>query len=290
MKAWNIRWSRRIGIVVSACALAAARVDARPAPRPAPPRPAIPQPPSVVPAFLPAPPAGGRWRLAWNDEFNGLQLDPAKWIYHEEGRRRDGWWSRKAVSLNGRGQLVLSVLKDQGRYLSACISTQGRYETAFGYFEIRVKFQTQPGHWTAFWMMNAAMSHDGPNGREGTELDIFEKPTLDDNLEHTLHWGGYGRTHDKDHRTVKIEGLSSGWHTVGLLWTPDEYVFYVDGRETWRTRAGGVSQRPEYMILSSEIGDWAGKITDARLPDEWSVDYVRVYQWTAPADRPPAGE
>ena len=266
------------------CALAMARAEDLPAPQ----RTAAPQPPSVVPAFLPAPPAGGRWRLAWNDEFDGLQLDLTKWTFRGEGRRRDGWWSRKTVALDGRGHLVLRVMKEGDRYLSSCISTDDLYETAFGYFEIRVQFQTQPGHWTAFWMMNDAMGHDGPDGRAGTELDIFEKPTLDDNLEHTLHWGGYGKTHDKDHRTVKVEGLSRGWHTVGLLWLPDQYVFYVDGRETWRTRAGGVSQKPEYMLLSSEIGDWAGKITDARLPDEWRVDYVRVYQWADPAVRAPA--
>ncbi len=39
----------------------------------------------------------------------------------------------------------------------------------------------------------------------------------------------------------------AGWHTFGLWWKPDEYVFFVDGEETWRTNAGGVSQVPEFM-------------------------------------------
>jgi beta-glucanase (GH16 family) len=68
-----------------------------------------------------------------------------------------------------------------------------------------------------------------------------------------------------------------GWHTFGLLWSPDEYVFFVDGTETWRTNAGGVCQVPQYMLLSDEIGKWAGDISTAKLPDRFLVDYVRVY-------------
>ena len=56
---------------------------------------------------------------------------------------------------------------------------------------------------------------------------------------------------------------------------PNEYVFYVDGKETWRTEAGGVCQVPLYIKLSDEIGDWAGDIKKVKLPDEFLVDYVR---------------
>jgi hypothetical protein len=31
------------------------------------------------------------------------------------------------------------------------------------------------------------------------------------------------------------------------------------------------------MLLSDEIGSWAGDIKDANLPDRFMVDYVRVY-------------
>jgi beta-glucanase (GH16 family) len=68
-----------------------------------------------------------------------------------------------------------------------------------------------------------------------------------------------------------------GFHTFSLLWLPDEYVFYVDAKETWRTRAGGVCQAPLYIKLSDEVGSWGGDIRKAQLPDRFLVDYVRVY-------------
>jgi beta-glucanase (GH16 family) len=67
-----------------------------------------------------------------------------------------------------------------------------------------------------------------------------------------------------------------GWHTFGLWWKPDEYIFYVDGKETWRTTTA-VCQVPEYIKLSDEIGKWGGDISKAKLPDAFLVDYVRVY-------------
>jgi hypothetical protein len=51
----------------------------------------------------------------------------------------------------------------------------------------------------------------------------------------------------------------------------------VDGKEVWRSTAGGVSQEPEYVKLTEEIGKWGGDIRAARLPDTFEVDYVRVY-------------
>jgi beta-glucanase (GH16 family) len=77
--------------------------------------------------------------------------------------------------------------------------------------------------------------------------------------------------------TGYVPGVMEGWHTFSLCWTPDEYVFYVDGKETWRTKAGGVCQVPLYIKLSDEVGNWAGDIKKAKLPDAFLVDYVRVY-------------
>jgi hypothetical protein len=50
----------------------------------------------------------------------------------------------------------------------------------------------------------------------------------------------------------------------------------VDGKETWRTKAGGVCQAPLYIKLSDEFGEWGGDVTKAKLPDRFRVDYVRV--------------
>jgi hypothetical protein len=60
----------------------------------------------------------------------------------------------------------------------------------------------------------------------------------------------------------------------------------VDGIQTWQTSTGGVSQVPEYMTLTDEIGNYGtgsnawgtGSITNAALPDYYLIDYARVYE------------
>ena len=234
-------------------------------------------PATLAEESLPPAPAGKAWKLAWSDEFNVAKLDESKWNVAPDGPRKGGWWMRKAVSLDGQGNLVIRTFHEGDKFATGCVDTRGKFEHTFGYYEARCRLQSEQGHWSAFWMMSPGVAKVGNEGRDGTEIDIMEKPWLDERVQHTFHWDGYGKDHKHEGKVVTIPGVMQGYHTFGLWWKPDEYVFYVDGRETWRTKAGGVSQVPEYILLSDEIGKWGGDITKAKLPDEFLVDYVRVY-------------
>ncbi|MGB4258478.1 MAG: glycoside hydrolase family 16 protein, partial [Phycisphaerae bacterium] len=182
-----------------------------------------------------------------------------------------------AISLDGRGHLVIRTFEEDGKYIDGCVRTLGKFEHAFGYYVARIRLHRQPGHWPAFWLMGKSVMRVGDEGRDGSEIDIMEKPWLDDRVNHAIHWDGYGKEHKSASTKATAPGLMEGFHTYALWWSPDEYVFYIDGRETWRTRAGGVCQAPLFIKLSDEIGKWGGDIRQAELPDEFLVDYVRVY-------------
>ena len=216
--------------------------------------------------------------LVWSDEFDGRALDLSKWMYRCLGRRKGGFNVKDAVRLDGEGHLVLTTTRVGEEYHTGMIATQGTFARAFGYFECRVRFQAQLGHWSAFWLQSPTLGKVvGDVKASGTEIDIFEYlRKRGDRVQHTLHWGGYGKHHQSAGKVAAVPGLTKGWHTVGLEWTRDQYVFYVDGKETWRT-AKAVSHAPEYIILSLEVGTWAGDIAKAKLPDGVTFDYVRVY-------------
>lgn len=229
-------------------------------------------------AALPATPPGTRWKLVWSDEFEGKTLETAKWNIIE-GKRRDAWWSARAIELRD-GKLVIKTFEEKGKYYDACITTEGKFEHAFGYYIARIKLQKQPGHWSAFWLHTDLVNRVGNDGRDGTEIDIMEKPWIDDRVQHTLHWDGYSKQHHRSTGHIsKHPGIMEGWHTYGLQWLPDRYVFDVNGKPVWTTKDGGVSQVRQHIRLSDELEyqGWAGKIADAKLPDEFEVDYVRVY-------------
>lgn len=231
------------------------------------------------PDVLPSAPVGKVWKLVWHDEFDGRQLDDSKWDIPEY-KRRDAYWSRKAIRLDGQGNLAISTLKEGDKVLDGCVRTRRKFEHAFGYYVARIQLQEQQGHWSAFWLYNESVGKVGDDGRDGTEIDIMEKPWLDDRINYALHWDGYGKQHKSEGKVVKVPGIMKGFHTYGLAWLPDQYVFYVDGKEMWRTKAGGVCQVPLYIKLSDEVGNWGGDIKKAKLPDRFLIDYVRVYDLT----------
>lgn len=235
-----------------------------------------PEPTDILPTI----PDSMEWKLVWNDDFDGNELDPAKWTYRPDGVRKDGWWNKNAVSLDGKGTLVLKTYAEDGKVNSGCVITQGRLDKKFGYFVARCKLSGMPGHWAAFWLQTNTQGKVGDEGRDGTEIDIFEKfnHRNKEEVSHNLHWDGYGKEHKTDGKKLVIPGILDGYHTFAVWWKPDEYVFYIDGRETWRTKAGGVSQVPQYMMLSDEVAKHSGKLDTANLPDFFYVDYVRVYE------------
>ena len=228
-------------------------------------------------ASLPPVAEGKKLTLVWQDEFSGATLDETKWNKLGDWKRRDGFWVKEDAYLSGKGTLLLRTKKDGDRYTCGAINSRGKFEHRFGYYVARCKMPSEPGHWPAFWMMCSGVNQVGDDGRDGTEIDIMEIPWRDGKITMNLHWDGYSKDHKSAGTKITLPELKEGFHDYGLLWTSTEYVFYVDGREFWRSSAGGVSQVPEFLKLTEEIGTWAGDIAKARLPDYFEVDYVRVY-------------
>lgn len=219
------------------------------------------------------------WVLIFEDTFDGETLNPDHWEHAPEWERHHGQWSNEEAFIDGDGQLVIQISERDGKYYSGAIRSRGLFEQVYGYYEIRAKLPQEEGFWTAFWLMSDSVHQVGDEGRDGTEIDIFETPFSNkENIEHALHWDGYENDQKSEGKSIHIPGIYEGFHTFALEWNEDEYIFYVDDEETWRTSAGGVSQVSAYLKITAEVGDWAGDIKKANLPAQMVVDYVRVYE------------
>lgn len=219
------------------------------------------------------------YELIWQDEFEGKLLDETKWELRYPGPRRDAINSAHCISVQ-KGFLALRTELKNDSIFTAMIGSQYKFETAFGYFEIRCLLPQDEGHWAAFWLQTPAMGKFiGQPDKAGAEIDIFEfLPNRPTQIHHTLHYDGYGKDHKVKHKLIKNRKFNSAqWHTFGFEWTPTHYNYFIDGKKTFTVKKG-VSHREQYLILSLEVGDWAGNIGKASLPDYFIVDYVRVYK------------
>ncbi len=70
--------------------------------------------------------------------------------------------------------------------------------------------------------------------------------------------------------------MSEGFHTFAVEWTPESYTFFVDGYKFYEVHEA-ISQIEEYIILSMEPPQQE-EISKMKLPDEYIIDYVRVYK------------
>ncbi|MTK54613.1 glycoside hydrolase family 16 protein [Paludibacter sp.] len=218
------------------------------------------------------------YSLVWEDQFNGKSLDTTKWNVRGVGPRRIGYNSAEAVKVED-GYLKLYALQKGDSILGSAVGTANHFQPKYGYFECQAKLQESIGVWAAFWIQSPEIFKGEDPARYGTEMDIFEffKEIGTDTLTHSLHWA-YG-PHMQSVGPMKsyLKGLSKGFHVYGFEWTPEKYAFFIDGYKFYE-ETRGISNIPEYMILSMELPETRKSLENTVFPDVFVVDWVKVYQ------------
>jgi len=155
-------------------------------------------------------------------------------------------------------------------YTSGMLTTHESFTQTYGYFEMRADLPETQGLWPAFWLLPE-------NGDWPPELDIVEMIGQQPNtLHHTAHSGATGE-HTQDRSTVHVAD-TDGFHTYGVLWTPETLTWYVDGTEVASTDTPDDMHEPMYMIANLAVGGLAGAPADElTTPGEMKIDYIRAY-------------
>jgi beta-glucanase (GH16 family) len=133
---------------------------------------------------------------------------------------------------------------------------------------MKASLPSTAGAWPAFWLIPA-------DGSWPPELDVMETLTGSSTLDYTTahsEAGGY-------HSAVGAANLVTdvgGYHTYGVLWTPTELTWYLDGQEVFQTATPADMNKPMYMIANLAVGGFGGQ------PDGWQtadmqIDYIHAY-------------
>jgi beta-glucanase (GH16 family) len=246
-------------------------------------------------------PKSSDWRKVWEDEFDGTDIDPAKWEYQLGGT---GWGNNELQYYTGNpenarvenGRLKIIARKENygGRqYTSARLRTREKGDWRYGRFEIRARLPRGKGIWPAIWMMPTDDVY-GTWAASG-EIDIMEFLGHEINKVYgTLHYGGeYGknRSSGKDY-VLPAGNFCDSFHEFVLEWEPGVMRWYVDDylfstQTSWdslNARKPAPFPAPFdqrfHMILNLAVGgNWPGSPdASTQFPQELEVEYVRVYQ------------
>jgi beta-glucanase (GH16 family) len=262
-------------------------------------------------------PGPSGWELVWSDEFDdaaGTPPDPGNWT-NEIGDGAlngiEGWGNSElqyytadpanAVT-DGNGNLVVTLREADGslecfygtcEYTSARLISWHKAEFAYGRIESRLLVPTGgDGLWPAFWSLGTDIAYNPWPG--AGEIDIMEYVSrVPNEIFGTIHGPGYnGGNAFGDIYDFSPNRVDKQYHTFAVEWQPDLIVWYVDEIEYHRATPGDVPgpwvfNKPFFLLLNFAIGGNFGGPPDPEntYPQEYLLDYVRVYQGPDTAER-----
>jgi beta-glucanase (GH16 family) len=253
-----------------------------------------------------------KWNYAGGDEFNAPEVNTSTWkyapdwgnavisqsVYFTNGSnvyQKDGNAHFVAKKENIQGhvwdwecdsallkKLNLKVVdhKLPFKYTAGALWSRKKYK--YGYFECRFKSNSQKGVWPAFWLYA---------GKNNDEIDWFElKGERADQAHVDVHcpdgcnnyhggfmnlkkgWGGWLK-YDRP--------LDSGYTTISGEWNEKYMAWFVNGAPMCYFEHAYDSSM--WLVLNTSVasdnsGFSPGPDAGTRFPNEFEVDYVRV--WT----------
>lgn len=256
-------------------------------------------------------PDGYEFELVWSDEFDGDKVDETKWDYRLSmmGKRHRAW-TDKGVRVED-GFAKFSIFEEDGEVVSSQLQTgynfmdepvketmfgaehlqwpigklkENKFTHRYGYYECRCKLQKMEGWWSAFWIQSPIIGASLDPKLTGSEVDIMESFHIGEVRTHNVFTGGYGQDMKRIHVGGGYTVPTDVFHTYGLLWLPDRYVFYVDGKEDGVVTEN-VSAIDQFILITTEPRGYRKEnhlpteeaFAAAKAGDEFWVDYVRVF-------------
>ena len=235
-----------------------------------------------------------RYRLVFNDDFEGDSLDTTKWGYNYSwghSHNHAAWCAEENVivengilTLKGENKQHPDAQGKQGTfnnrkydlvYTSGAVHTHRKYNFDYGYFEARLKMPKGKGMWPAWWMLKDGWP---------PEIDMLEILCSKPNMLHVNYHYGPAWNQHYSHEQVLDVGFdaSEDFHTYGFEWTPDYMRYYVDGVQVGHdfTNISAIGEsNGMYMILNLAIDGWDGTPDETtQWPALYQCDYVRVWQ------------
>jgi beta-glucanase (GH16 family) len=264
---------------------------------------------------------GPDWNIVWSDEFNSNALNTNNWTFdigngfESGGYYVSGWGNNEdeyytsdtqnVYVANGYLHIAALIQSTNGcNYTSGRIKSLGLYYTNYGRIEWRAQLPWGTGFWPALWMLPENSPYGGwPNSGE---IDVMEnKGNITNQEGGTIHFGGAGGNDVYFGQTYTFPGSDSvtNFHVYLLDWSTNAISWYVDGhlyetQTNWWSNMGTSTNtfpypapfnEPFYILMNVAIGgNYLGNPStneiNASLPGQMLVDYVRVYEQTAPLE------
>lgn len=236
------------------------------------------------------------YTMTFSEEFDG-PLDVSnwgpgtKWIAHTpyNGDFGDAWFGYNPSGGVNPYSITNGILSIKAWFDSAAnhwrsgilasVDTQGNgFSQQYGYFEARMQLPAGTGTWPAFWLLSKG-NLQTPKTTVG-EIDAMEFYGNQTNKVYmnTHIWNTDGTEAPGGTTAVNFvnSGLTTGYHTYGVMVEPDVITWYVDGVQQRQTPTFPEAKNPLYILVDFALGGGWGT-SGVGNPSYLYVDYIRAY-------------
>lgn len=245
-----------------------------------------------------------KYHLVWSDEFSKDGApDDSKWSY-EKGfvRNHELQWYQPENVYCKNGDLIIEARReslpnpnfklgsknwkqsrDSIKYTSACLISKNKGAWQYGRFEMRAKIPIAKGMWPAWW----ALGVDKPWPANG-EIDMMEY--YRGKLLANIACLGANRKPEWYSKKTPIDSVwASDFHIWRMDWTSKSITLYVDDKKFIKVPLDKLINKdqsgfnpfkqPAFLLLNLAIGGKnGGNLQETSFPQQFIIDYVRVYQ------------
>jgi beta-glucanase (GH16 family) len=173
------------------------------------------------------------------------------------------------VQLSGQGLRLrtLAARDCQTEWSTGAITSTFRQK--YGFFEARLKIADIGGMNNAFWLTTT----------DDYEIDVTEVRYPNYDHMNLCNWDKSVKSHCVGLGVKFVDNLSDDFHDYGVLWTPNELIFEVDGDPVGVIMTSGVIGGTANIRFSSALGDSFGKIPADPVGHDMVVPSLRVYAY-----------
>jgi beta-glucanase (GH16 family) len=231
-------------------------------------------------------------KLVWEENFSEPVLNESIWNFElgDGCPNLCGWGNNERQVYTTKnheiknGNLIIHAKKEGNSYTSTKITTKDKKIFQYGRMEARAKLPVGHGIWPAFWMLGQNISQVG--WPKSGEIDILEYIGREPHMVFTTLHTQDSHGNSINTKKTSFPNIEEGFHVFALDWTKDKMDFFVDdvlvytfqpeikNENTWPF------DKPFYFILNVAIGGNFGgpAVDDTILPQDFIVDYIKVYQ------------
>lgn len=248
------------------------------------------------------------WKLVWQDEFSYKGLpDDKKWgyevghirnneqQYYTKARKENVWVENGVLTITGRQEEYPNHAYKPGsehwtqktataQFTSGSINTLGKASWKYGRVEIRARLPQGAGIWPALWMMGVNIREVG--WPSCGEIDIMEFIGNKDpnTIYGTVHYKNNDGRHTSQGGKIAAE-KPAGFNIYAIEWNREKIDIYFNDIKYYSfliASVGGnenIFHKPFYLLINLALGgNWPGPVDGANLPQQYVIDYVRVYE------------